>query len=346
MAWQAGMKGRIGATILAGALAALAAGGAHAEFDPYDPALAALSLAQAATATPAYNPESIPVLVLGDDSEQGSLKRSSGIYREVSMALQTQLVRHGYEVVDAEAVGARLGHVFSDRMSRTELFGLFQEFDDSGLATADVRALVLFRVHASVRQQDFGSRIQTRVVGEIFDGETNRLINSFALPAEAYPGPVDCLENLADCIDMTVRPRAGDIAADLGNILSTQLAAYAPPALAANGANIPPDMIGAGSPLCAFPPSVMTVELRQFTIDEARAITNVMDTEFPCRIAIDLLTGSNNSVRRYKYVTVAKRDKIEEWMHILLRDMGYDTNGPVRISLNSGNVLRVDKILP
>lgn len=346
MARHMGMKGRIGTTILSLTIIALAASDVMAEFDPYDPALASISLAQTVAPPSGYNAETIPVLVLGDDSENGSLKRSSGIYREVSMALQTQLVRHGYEVVDAEAVGARLGHDFPDRMTRTELFGMFQKFDDSGLATADVRALVLFRVHASVHQQDFGSRIQTRVVGEIFDGETNRLINSFALPTEAFPGPVDCLENLNACLDMTVRPRAGDIAANLGDILSTQLAAYAPPALAANGANIPPDMIGAGSPLCAYPPSVMTIELRQFSIDEARAITNIMDTEFPCRIAIDLLTGSNNAVRRYKYVTVAKRDKIEEWMHILLRDMGYDTNGAVRISLNSGNILRVDKILP
>ncbi|MDW3205096.1 MAG: hypothetical protein R8L07_06085 [Alphaproteobacteria bacterium] len=330
---------RAGPAVFAIGLAALTACSAQAE-----PVLSEVAFAQSSPPMTQVDAESIPVLILGDDSEKGSIKRSSGLYREVSVALQTQLSRHGFHVVDAESAGARIGFDFPDRMDRTDLFDLFRGIDGAGLASMDVRALILFRVHASVKQQEYGSRIQTRVTGEIFDGETNRIINSFALPPEAYPGPADCLDNLTDCVDMTIRPRAGDIAANLGDVLSYQLAAYAPPKLAAT--DIPDDMIGAGSQLCAQPRSIFTVELRQFTTDEARSITRVMDEEFPCRIAIDLMTGSNTAVRRYKYVTVAKRDKIEEWMHILLRDMGYDTDGPVRISLHSGNILRVDKIVP
>ncbi|MBO6834882.1 MAG: hypothetical protein JJ878_17290 [Alphaproteobacteria bacterium] len=336
-------KFRAGSAALAIGLAALTACTAQAE--PPTPPVSEVAFAQSTPPLTRVEAESIPVLVLGDDSEKGSIKRSSGLYREVSITLQTQLARHGFHVVDAESAGARIGFDFPDRMDRTELFDLFRGIDGAGLASMDVRALVIFRVHASVKQQEYGSRIQTRVTGEVFDGETNRIVNSFALPPEAYPGPADCLDNLTDCIDMTIRPRAGDIAANLGDVLSYQLAAYAPPKLAAAN-DIPADMIGAGSALCAQPRSIFTVELRQFATDEARAITRVMDEEFPCRIAIDLMTGSNTAVRRYKYVTVAKRDKIEEWMHILLRDMGYDTDGPVRISLLSGNILRVDKIVP
>lgn len=329
-----------GPAVLALGLSALAACTARAET-----VISEVALAQSAPPSAPVEAESIPVLVLGDDSEKGSIKRSSGLYRDVSVALQTQLARRGFHVVDAESAGARIGFDFPDRMDRGELFDLFRGIDNAGLASMDVRALVLFRAHVSVKQQEYGSRIQIRVTGEIFDGETNRIINSFALPPEAYPGPADCLDNLTACVDMTIRPRAGDIAANLGDILSYQLAAYAPPQMAAAN-DIPDDMIGAGSKLCAQPRSIFTVELRQFATDEARAITRVMDEEFPCRIAIDLMTGSNTAVRRYKYVTVAKRDKIEEWIHILLRDMGYDTDGPVRISLHSGNILRVDKIVP
>lgn len=294
------------------------------------------------------------VMVIGDDSEAGSIRRSSGLYREVAVALQTQMARHGFDVLDAEWAGAGIGYRFRDRTPRTELFQLYQTLSRTNPGT---RALVMFRLHASVQQQTYSSRLQTRVVGEVYDGASGRFVNSFSLPPETIPGPADCADQLNSCIDMVIRPRAGDIAANLGDVLAVQLSNYMttetdvavapPPAPIVQGAVAPPgDMIGAGSPLCANDAIRLTMELRNFDTRTAHLITEIMDTEFPCRLDMDLLTGSNNVVRRYAYTTVAELGRIEEWTHILLSDMGYDTDREVRVSVLADGVVRIDRIVP
>ena len=69
-----------------------------------------------------------------------------------------------------------------------------------------------------------------------------------------------------------------------------------------------------------------------------------MADEFPGYEAHDLINKSP-TVRRYNYLTTAKAYKLEEWLYILLRDMGFDTTSDVLIQVQGTEVM-VDKLIP
>ena len=292
----------------------------------------------------------IPILVMSEDEDPTTVKRSSDIFKRVIAELQGAMQRHGFRVIDEESVAADLGWVVADRRPKRLLIETIKLMGKSNKASHQVRAWVLFRVHAQAKELSFSTKVRTRIDGEIYDAASNQFLDTFEMPREEYPAPKDCLEDKL-CISEVVGDRAREIAGGLGEILARKLARYSPPrASGESGSAVTGDSGTSGSTSSTHTGTghglmtPYTLVLRYFEDREALTIVGVMAEEFPGYEAHDLITKSP-TVRRYNYLSTAKTAKLEEWLYILLRDMGFDARSDFTI-LIQGTEVSVEKLIP
>ena len=69
-----------------------------------------------------------------------------------------------------------------------------------------------------------------------------------------------------------------------------------------------------------------------------------MTHEFPGFESVEL-TKKSSTVRRYSYLTSTKATKLEEWLYILLRDMGFDAKREFLVQVQGTEII-VDKLIP
>lgn len=284
----------------------------------------------------------VPVLVVGEDEDGTSVKRSSDIFKRVLAQLKHSMKRDGFRMVDEESVAADLGWRSKDRRPKSELLQVAKLMSKSGKASHRVRAMVLFRIHASGKSLGALTKIQTRIDGEIYDTVSNEFIDTFEMPRQEYPAPADCLSSKV-CIQETVGDRARDIAASLGAVLSKKLARYhrdSTGGSANNGSINGEGTASSGSHGLLTP---YTVSLRYFDTREALSIIGVMADEFPGYKSHALLSKAP-VLRKYEYVTSAKSHKMEEWMSRLLIDMGFDVDKQVEVIMSGSDII-VEKIV-
>ena len=74
-----------------------------------------ISCVGASSQSLAQSDTDIPVLVLGEDSDQRSVKRSSDIFRRVITEIQSQMSAYNFDVMDEHAIGATLDWKFKVR---------------------------------------------------------------------------------------------------------------------------------------------------------------------------------------------------------------------------------------
>ena len=290
----------------------------------------------------------IPVLVMGEDEDPNSVKRSSDIFKRVIAELRGAMQRHGFRMIDEESVAVDLGWEITERRPKSELIEAVKLMSKSNKASHQVRAWVLFRIHAQAKELSFSTKVQTRIDGEIYDAASNQFLDTFEMPREEYPAPKDCLES-SICISEVVGDRAREIAGGLGEVLARKLVRYSPPrdsggsgtaVTGGSGSSGGSTHTGAGHGMM----TPYTVTLRYFEDREALTIVGVMADEFPGYETHDLINKSP-TVRRYNYLTTAKAYKLEEWLYILLRDMGFDATSDVLIQVQGTEVM-VDKLIP
>ena len=290
----------------------------------------------------------IPVLVMGEDEDPNSVKRSSDIFKRVIAELRGAMQRHGFRMIDEESVAVDLGWEITERRPKSELIEAVKLMSKSNQASHQVRAWVLFRIHAQAKELSFSTKVQARIDGEIYDAASNQFLDTFEMPREEYPAPKDCLES-SICISEVVGDRAREIAGGLGEVLARKLARYSPPrdsggsgtaVTGGSGGSGGSTHTGAGHGMM----TPYTVTLRYFEDREALTVVGVMADEFPGYETHDLINKSP-TVRRYNYLTTAKSYKLEEWLYILLRDMGFDTTSDVLIQVQGTEVM-VDKLIP
>ena len=289
----------------------------------------------------------IPVLVVSEDEDPNTVKRSSDIFKRVTAELQGAMQRHGFRMIDEESVAADLGWEIADRRPKRELIEAIKLMRKSNKASHQVRAWVLFRIHAQARQLSFSTKVQTRIDGEIYDAVSNQFLDTFEMPREEYPAPKDCLES-SICISEVVGDRAREIAGGLGEVLARKLERYSPPrdGVARRGSAVTGGTGGSvargGAGHGMLTP--YTVTFRYFDDREALAIVGVMSEEFPGYETHNLINKSA-VLRRYEYLTTAKAMKLEEWLFILLRDMGFDEKREILVQVQ-GTEITVDKLIP
>ena len=289
----------------------------------------------------------IPVLVMSEDEDPNTVKRSSDIFKRVIAELQGAMQRHGFRMIDEESVAADLGWEITDRRPKRQLIETIKLMGKSNQASHQVRAWVLFRVHAQATALSFSTKVQTRIDGEIYDAASNQFLDTFEMPREEYPAPKDCLESSL-CISEVVGDRAREIAGGLGEVLARKLARYSPPRdSGGSGSTVTGGSGDSSAKTTSAGHGMMTpytVTLRYFEDREALTVVGVMADEFPGYETHDLINKSP-TVRRYNYLTTAKAYKLEEWLYILLLDMGFDTTSDVLIQVQ-GTEIMVDKLIP
>jgi hypothetical protein len=275
----------------------------------------------------------IPVLVVAEDQDTGSVNHCHGVHKRVVGELRGSMQRDGFRMLDEESIRATLGWAETctpqfgdgDRRSKQAAIEDIKRMMSSKRADVPVRAWVLYRIHAQKIPFDSGYDARVRINGEIYDAASNAFLDNFQAERMRFPLPDNCNRV---CIYEIVGDNASNIAANMGAVLSRKLQRYAP------GQSAGSDPIG-GS-LCTELPTPLNITMRHFDNMTASSITNVMAKEFPCYKSHQLL-NSGSAVRAYAYTTQATTFKIEEWLIILLRDMGFNDRD-FAIEINGINI--------
>jgi len=278
----------------------------------------------------AQSNDNIRVMVMGEDSDRNTVRRTSDIFKRVIAELKDGMARKGFRIVDEEFVAAELGWKITERRPKTELVQAMKLANKSGKAHLSSRAMALFRIHAYKKSLNFANRIEVRLDGELYDGLTNEFKGTFEIPRAAYPAPADCN---GPCISEIVGDHARELAISLGDVLGEKLA-YVSPRESGGMASS-----GSGHGM----KTTYTVKFKRFSTTEIMEIMHVMSNEFPGYVSHNLLQKAP-AVSSYEYVTTAKASKVDSWMSILLSDMGLTPDKIVAAQLR-GTELTLDKIV-
>ncbi len=290
----------------------------------------------------------IPVLIVAEDEDKGSINHCNDVHKRVLAELNGMMQRDGFRMIDEESSRAELNWESSckppyddeDRRSKHTLVSDIKRMISARQAAVPVRAWVLYRIHAQRIPYGSGYDAQVRIVGEIYDAVSNQFLDNFQAERVRFPLPDNCNK---PCIYELAGDRASDIAANLGRVLSIKLQRYSP-GTSQTGSNESGPVTGnTGSGSCGTLLTPFNVTIRQFDRIEAASIAGVMADEFPCYHSHELLEGGE-VVRRYAYNTKAKSLKLEEWLVILLDDMGYGTRD-YSIQITGNNIV-LTKLLP
>mgnify|MGYP000132615007 CR=1 FL=1 len=223
----------------------------------------------------------IRVLVMGEDSDPASVKRSSDIFKRVLAEMKGSMMRYDFKMSDEEAIAVDLGWKITDRRPKSELLEAAKLADASPDATHHNRAMVLFRIHATAKDLEFSNKVTTRIDGEIYDLATNQFLDTFELAPAAYSAPADCN---SVCISEVVGGKAREIAMSLGDILGKKLAYLSP---SDNNGNT---SVGSSTNAGYGMITTYTVTLRHFDTREGLSIIGVMADEFPGYVSHNLMT--------------------------------------------------------
>ena len=314
----------------------------------------AFTSACAATGSPSYAQNvatNIPVLIVTEDQDKASVNHCNDVHKRVVGELRGSMQRRGYQMLDEESIRAEMGWKETctppfnddDRRSKQTVVSDIKRMISANKAQVPARAWVLYRINAQKVPFGSGFDAQVRVTGEIYDAVTNQYLDGFRAERMRFPLPDNCGKV---CVYEAVGDKASDIAANLGEVLGRKLERYSPPKSASNapspGGAVTGDT-GGSSGNCDGLLTPLNVTFRHFDKIESASIVGVMADEFPCYHSHDLLTGGE-VVKKYAYQTRAKIYKIEEWMLILLRGMGFkDEDYALQIN---GNDIVVSKLIP
>jgi hypothetical protein len=312
--------------------------------------MALLACATAPTVTQAQQGTDIPVIIMGEDSDPMSVARSSDIFRRVISMLQEQMSRYDFYVIDEEILAVEMGWQVRQRRPKTELMQVVQMANQSRDPRLQAKAMVVFKIRAAAQNVGFATKAMVRITGDIFDYDARRFIGSWEAPRMEFPAPANCT---GMCIQEVVGDHARDVAAQVGDVLRKKLAYLTRGAgSVAQGSSMPAPAASAPAPSGAMggcPADLDTgltttyaIVMTDFTTREYMEIKDVMEHEFPCFVTTRNPTGDTTK-RIYGYVSRASASKIEEWLNILLIDMGLDPDSQVKM-ITSGTEIMIQKI--
>ena len=264
----------------------------------------------------------VSILIIADDQDVQSTKRSNRYAKHVLTVLQSGMTHAGFHVLVEEAIASDLGWNIRDRRKKTILFRIVKLMSKSGKAEHQIRAMVLYRVFMESTNLDSGLKVEVRIEGEIYDHLSNKIVDSAKPPSLARRVTTqggECDDTCRSEVNKLVEQAAGLLVDKLGK----KLARY----------------IEKG-----FLDRNYTVTLQYFDQREALAIIGVMADEIP-GYKTHTLISQQAVVRKYAYATTAKPNNMEEWLTILLKDMNFNPDKEITF-LIKGNEITINKILP
>jgi hypothetical protein len=280
---------------------------------------------------PVNSDTDIQVLVLGEDSDKRSVRRSSDIFRRVMAQMQEQMSRYNYHVVDEDMIAAALDWKFSDRRPKQELIEVAKLANQARDPRVYSRALVIFKIRASAKSVGYATKAQVRIAGEVYDLESNRFLGAWEAPRMTFPAPKDCS---SICIQEVVGDNARDIASSVSDVLRKKLAHFS------RGSGSMAGSSGGGKDGLE---TTYAFTFRNFSTQQFYEFTEVMEKEFP-KFVRAMSPQGDAAVMKYGYVSRAPGNKITKWVNLLLMDMGMNPDSDTKVTIR-GTAFDIDNIV-
>jgi len=160
------------------------------------------------------------VIVLGEDSDEGSIRRDDEVYGRVVSVLQNSLSEAGFVAVDEQLLSAKLGLEFLTNVRRQEFIVPLQAANTTDDPTVQSRLAFVFSVVPIMQDMSMTRQLKVRIRGEIYDLATLRMMRSAEVESAK---PKILPQDEAICNEVCVKDAVGDQARQLAIILSTDL---------------------------------------------------------------------------------------------------------------------------
>ncbi len=160
------------------------------------------------------------IVVLGEDSDEGSIQRDDEVYGRVVSVLQNSLSEAGFVAIDEQLLSAKLGLEFLTNVRRQEFIAPLQAANTTDDPTVQSRLAFVFSVVPIMQDMSMTRQLKVRIRGEIYDLATLRMMRSAEVESAK---PKILPQDEALCNEVCVKDAVGDQARQLAIILSTDL---------------------------------------------------------------------------------------------------------------------------
>ena len=106
------------------------------------------------------------VVVTGEDSNKNSVERTDEVFRRVISQIQESMSRSGYQVIDEDMLGVKLGFSFNSRRPKTELIETLMLANETEDATVQSRLAVVFAIFPQIKTMSVSKKLEVRIRGE------------------------------------------------------------------------------------------------------------------------------------------------------------------------------------
>ena len=281
----------------------------------------------------------IPILMVADDFDPQSVKRSSDVMGRVISEIQEQFSRDDWRVIDEYFLAGKKDWEVQDRRPKEQLVGLMELACQDGDDTLCPRAMALIKIRAFAEPFGGATRIRVRVSGDVFDRATNRFLGSWEAPPEVFGAGKNCS---GPCAEEVAGDHAREIAISVGTVLTEKLKRY-------NNAELTGDTGGGrmtpiGSRSNGDSQALVNqylIHMKNFTVEELQPLTATFK-EYPKYAKMGGMKGPPEN-RRYNYMSYAPIMDVYDWIELTFQQLDY-APGDVHITVEDGRTILIDKI--
>jgi hypothetical protein len=266
------------------------------------------------------------VVVTGEDSDRNSTVRTSEVFKRVISQLQESMARSGYEVIDEDILGVKLGFSFNSRRPKTELVETLMLANQTEDATVRSRLAVVFAIFPQMKVMSVSRKLDVRIRGDIYDLESMRALATFEYKnKKAILVQKDNCDSL--CVEEKLGENAREVARELGDVIVQKLN-IALKNITGGGANSK----GSASAI----PKTFNLVLIRFKAAQAVGFKQAMQAVDGIK---DFKTLSvQTSQRRMSITTAHDIGLLEEFVLEAMMAAGIDINN-VRVEMNSNEII-------
>jgi hypothetical protein len=266
------------------------------------------------------------VVVTGEDSNKNSVERTDEVFRRVISQIQESMSRSGYQVIDEDMLGVKLGFSFNSRRPKTELIETLMLANQTEDATVQSRLAVVFAIFPQIKTMSVSKKLEVRIRGDIYDLESLRPLATFEYKnKKAFLVPKGDCDSL--CVSEKLGENAREVARELGDVIVQKL-------------NIAVKSIGGGASdgeaSSAALPKTFNLTLIRFAAAQAVGFKQAM--QVVDGISNFKTISVQTSQRKMSLTTTHEIGMIEEFMLESMMAAGIDINN-VRVEMNSNEII-------
>ena len=295
-------------------------------------AFASLAAMFGATSQAQTSPGITNIMVLAEDQDDSSIRASSDVHYRITAELREQMRQYGYEILDTDAVLARLRYNrIPDRTGRLEKIRFAPDACTNGDSTTCPRVLVFVKARAGTRSTGFGRTADVRLQGDMVDVANGSSLGNWQPVRDAFTAPAQCSEF---CLEEVIGDNAFNIAADLGDVLRIKLD---------DALNVQINGFGSASSAQADIRTEYVITFRNFSTGEMLSMLDIMETQFPGNPKVGDYEGSR-SARIQNYSSLLDSAELERLFYDVLLDLGLSEE-EFRMTTREGRNIEIQKVI-